>query len=115
MHINVSHSESKALLRSAQALSGNWWRQQWAIFPQRHIQYSHLPWSGSGTRGQPHSPDVSEYTQASGKAHSLQRQPWDQAPHPGAVPYAPSAEGGVYTTSASPTEGQCGKTAAQGL
>lgn len=51
--------------------------------------------------------------QASGEAHSLQRQPWDQTSDPGAVPYTSATEGGVYTTSASQTEGQCGKTPTQ--
>lgn len=51
--------------------------------------------------------------QASGEAHSLQRQPWDQAPDPRAVPHTPATEGGVYTTPASQTEGKCGKTTAQ--
>lgn len=55
----------------------------------------------------------SHVIQTSGEAHSLQRQPWDQAPDPRAVPYTPSTEGGVYTTPASQTEGKCGKATAQ--
>lgn len=53
------------------------------------------------------------WIQASDEAHSLQRQPWDQGPPPGAVPHTPAAEGGVYTTSASPAQGECGAAAAQ--
>lgn len=51
--------------------------------------------------------------QASGKAHSLQWQPWNQAPYTRAVPHTPAAEGGVHTTSASPAEGECGEITAQ--
>lgn len=53
------------------------------------------------------------FTQASGKAHSLQWQPWDQAPYSRAVPHTAATEGGVYTTSASQAQGECGKTATQ--
>lgn len=53
------------------------------------------------------------FTQASGEAHNLQRQPWHQAADPGAVPHTSAAEGGVYTTSASQTEGQCGEITTQ--
>lgn len=91
LHFNVSHSKSESLLRSAQvlfvfisqqsfkrmpryfllwrsvmlistfkALSGHQW---WATFPKWYIQCTHLPWAGQGARGQPHSPDVSQYTQ----------------------------------------------------
>lgn len=48
--------------------------------------------------------------QASSEVHRLQRQPWDQDPKAGAVPHSSAAEGGVYTTSASQTEGQRGET-----
>jgi len=33
------------------------------MFPQRRLQYTHLPRSGRGSRGQPHSSDTSEHTQ----------------------------------------------------
>lgn len=48
---------------------------------------------------------VNVLIQASGEALGLQRQPWDQGPAPRAVPHTSAAEGGVHTTSASPTEG----------
>lgn len=91
LHFNVSHSKSESLLRSAQVLfvfisqrsfkrmqryfllwrsvmlistfkafSGHRW---WATFPKWYIQCTHLPRAGQGARGQPHSPDIPQYTE----------------------------------------------------
>lgn len=95
LHNDVSHTESKAVLRSAQVLSASdacvvltshrtvrecqlmssfqalsghhgWQR---AILPQRDVQHPHVPGSGQGSGGQPHSTGVSEYTEVQITGH----------------------------------------------
>lgn len=51
---------------------------------------------------------ISVPLQALHEVHAVQRQPWHQAPHPGAVPDPPAAEGGVHPAPEGPAEGHAG-------
>lgn len=56
----------------------------------------------------PPSPLTSAPWQALHEVHAVQRQPWHQAPHPGAVLDAPAAEGGVHPAPEGPAQGHAG-------